>query len=227
MLASGNDSLVNRINVKELLEKGQKDGAVQFAVNIGPDGQSGEAWTYRPMPGSDELEKEVLKELDGARFTPPIYNHQPVTAILYGTVVFDAEDTPHLKVLLNQDAEEIKAGSDFIGPQPVIGGDSQFTGLNLPEALPVAIEGVVDVELDVNAEGRMLRLAVVNQDPPLLGFGEAVLKDFKGAKFVPAFRDGDATESRSVMSICYKPIGVEPEPQEPLQLQAASPSPSP
>lgn len=226
VLASGADSLVNRIDVKALLDKGQKDGAVQFAVNVGPDGRAGEAWTYHAMPGSQELASEVLAKLNGARFTPPIYNHQFIRAILYGTVIFDATNTPHLRVLLNQDAEEIKAASDFIGPQPVIGGDSLFDGLNLPEALPVAIEGVVDVQLDVDAKGQLVHLGIVAEDPPLLGFGQAVAEDFDGAKFIPAFRDGDAVESRSIMSVCYKPIGVAPEPEQ-LQLSVPTPAPTP
>ena len=214
VLSTGPNSLVNRINAEELLKKGQKDGAVQFAATVGPDGTSGEVWTYHAMPGSEELERAVLKALEESRFTPPIYNHQPVTAVLYGTVIFEEEKKPHVRVLLNQDPERIKDLADFIGPQPVVGGDSMFDGLHVPQTLPVAIEGVVDVEIQVTEKGHLNRLDVLLEDPPLLGFATAVLADFEGTKFIPAFRDGDVEASKSIMSICYKPVGIAPEPFE-------------
>jgi hypothetical protein len=210
VLSTGPKSLVNLIDSKALLSKGQKDGAVQFAVVIGSHGEATEAWVYRAMPGSKPLEDEVLKKLGDSRFTPPVYEHQPVSVILYGTVVFDAEDAPHVKILLNQDPNEIKAGNDFIGPQPVIGGDSHFNGLHVPKDVPVALECIVELMLRVDANGKMLEFAVTGEDPPLLGYRQSAEADFEGAKFIPAFRDGDATESRSFMSLCYKPVGVNP-----------------
>ncbi|HEV3409150.1 MAG TPA: energy transducer TonB, partial [Chthoniobacterales bacterium] len=223
---TGPDALVNRIDAQALRKKQQKDGAVKFAATVSPDGSAGEYWTYHAMPGCEELDKELLRALGQAKFTPPIYNHQPVTVVLYGTLVWDLEDPPHVRVLLNQDPEEIKAASDFIGPQPVMGGDSKFKGMNLPEALPVAIEGIVDVALDVDEKGHLRGFQVLVEDPPLLGFGEAVIEDFGGAKFIPAFRDGDPEASVSVMSVCYKPIGVAPA-VEGLELPLATPAPSP
>lgn len=224
VLASGPDSLVNRIDVKALLQKGQKDGAVQFAVTVGPDGRANDAWTYHATRDCAALEHEVLAHLDGAKFTPPIYNYQPVTVILYGTVTFDADTPPHLHVLLNQDVDEIARGSDFVGPQPVIGGDSQFHGLRILENLPVAVEGVVDLVIRVDEKGNLQGAEVANEVPPLLGFGEAAADDFAGAKFIPGFRDGDATESTSVMSVCYKPQDESADPNAPgLQLQVGQP----
>lgn len=227
VLRTGPDSLVNRIDVKGLLAKGQKDGAVKFAASVDQAGAPGEVWTYHAMPGSEALAEEVLKRLREAKFTPPIYNHQPVTVVLSGMVIFEAEDAPHLRIFLNQDPEEIKVASDFIAPQPVIGADSAFQGLNAPESLPVAIEGVIDIEVLVDAKGNMQKMILVAEDPPLLGFREAVVKDFKGAKFIPAFRDGDPAESSSVLSVCYKPVGLAPvaEPSEPSLLQGATPKP--
>jgi hypothetical protein len=210
VLSTGPKSLVNLIDSKALLSNGQKDGAVQFAVVIGSHGEATEAWVYRAMPGSKALEDEVLKKIGDSRFTPPIYEHQPVSVILYGTVVFDAEDAPHVKILLNQDPNEIKAANDFVGPQPVIGADSRFNGLHVPKDVPVALECIVELMLRVDANGRMLEFAVTGEDPPLLGYRQSAEADFEGAKFIPAFRDGDATESTSFMSLCYKPVGVNP-----------------
>lgn len=225
VLRTGPDSLVNRIDVKGLLAKGQKDGAVKFAASVLPDGNPGEVWTYHAMPGSELLEQEVLARLKEAKFTPPIYEHQPVKVILSGTVVFDADDAPHLRVFLNQDPEEIKVASDFIAPQPVIGANSDFEGLNAPATLPVPIEGVVDIELQIDAKGNLLKANLVREDPPLLGFAQAAGDDLAGAKFIPAFRDGDAAESSSVVSLCYKPIGAGAAAEEPSMLQGAPPAP--
>ncbi len=215
VLATGKDSVVNRIDIKMLLGKGQKDGAVQFGVTVGPDGQASEVWTYHAMPGSELLAQAVLKGLNGSKFTPPIYNHQPVSTLLSGTVIFDADVPPHLRIFLNQDPKEIKAGSDFIGPQPVVGADSGFAGLNVPEAIPVAIEGVVELEIRVDEKGSLQEFKVTGEDPPMLGFRDSALADFKDAKFIPAFRSGEAIESKCVMSVCYKPVGVNPEPEGP------------
>lgn len=217
VLATGPDSAINRIDVKALLQKGQKDGAVQFGVAVGKDGKAGEVWTYHAMPGSEALEKEVSRGLRQARFTPPIYNHQPVIALLSGTVVFDADVPPHLRIFLNQDPKEIQNGADFIAPQPVIGGDSGFKGFNAPETLPVAVEGIVELEVRVDQKGTLQGMNVTGENPPLLGFRDSALSDFEGAKFIPAFRSGDPVESLCVMNLYYKPMTDAPEPEEPLK----------
>lgn len=204
VLPTGPTSIINRIDVKDLLSKGQKDGAVQFSATVSPNGDATEAWTYHAIPGSEALEREVLQRLEGAKFTPAIYNHQPVAVLLYGTVIFVAEEKPHLRILLNQDPQEIKEANDFIGPQPVIGGDSRFTGLHPPEEIPVMIKGVVELQLGVDAKGNLQELRVSGEDPPLLGFRDSALADLKDAKFIPAFRNGDLTESKCAMSICYR-----------------------
>jgi hypothetical protein len=209
VLVSGRDSLVNRINVDELLKKGQKDGAVQFSAMITADGSPEDIAVYHALPNCEALEQEVQKQLTGAKFTPPIYQYQRVKALLYGTVLFDADATPHLRVFLNQDPRAIEGGTDFIAPQPVVGGDSKFTGLHTPQTLPVKITGVVTLVLQVNTKGEMLAAGVSNEEPPLLGLAEAVAADFEGAKFIPAFRDGDLIDSESITSLCYTPTDEE------------------
>jgi hypothetical protein len=150
----------------------------------------------------------VLKQLPGSKFAPAIYNHQPVVVLLYGTVIFDPDAQPNLHIFLNQDPQQIKEGNDFIGPQPVFGGDSKFSGLHMPEAIPVAVEGVVELQLRVDTTGNLQELHVTGEDPPLLGFRDSALVDFRDAKFIPAFRDGDATEVKCTLAVCYKPVGV-------------------
>jgi hypothetical protein len=207
VLGSGPASLINRIDAKDLLAKGQKDGAVMFCALVSKTGDANAAWTYRPMPGTEALEAEVNKKLAGVKFTPPIYNYQPVNVLLYGTVIFAESGTNHVRILLNQDPKEIKAASDFIAPQPVIGGDSAFDGLTPPTSgTPIKLTAVVDLQLKVNREGQLQDVQVAGEEPPLLGFADAALADFRGAKFIPAFRDGDRADCDIVQPICYKPV---------------------
>jgi hypothetical protein len=42
-------------------------------------------------------------------------------------------------------------------------------------------------------------------EPPLLGFGDAALSDFDGAKFIPAFRNGKPVECSVKIPVYYKP----------------------
>jgi len=206
VLGSGPDSLINRIDAKALLEKGQKDGAVMFCAMVDKNGAALQAWTYRPMPGTEALVEEVTKKLEGVKFTAPIYNYQPVPVLLYGTVIFSTTDAAKVRILLNQDPNEIKEAADLIAPQPVFGADSKFDGLTPPPGgAPIPLTAVVDLRMKVSREGHLQDLAVLAEEAPGLGFAEAAVADFRDAKFIPAFRNGDPTDSDIVMPVCYKP----------------------
>ncbi len=206
VLGSGSDTLINRLDAEALLKQGQKDGAVMFCAAVAPNGDSTSAWTYRAMPGTEALVQELQKRLEGVKFTPPIYQYQPVGVFLYGTVVFSAANKPHFQIFLHQDPNELKTASDFVAPQPVIGADSKFDGLTAPEnGTPVPLTAVVDLQLKVNREGQLQDLHVLSEEPPLLGFGAAATADFRDAKFIPAFRLGDPTDADVVQPICYHP----------------------
>ena len=211
VLGSGPTSLINRLDTKELLKKGQQDGAVMFCAVVAPNGGSLTSWTYRAMPGTEPLEEELNRRLQDAKFTPAIYNYQPVGVLLYGTAVFSRPDgVPRLRIFLNQDFREFGKMTDFIGPQPVFGGDSGFEGLRPPESgTPVPLTAVVDLGLKVSREGALEDLRVLKEEPPLLGFGDAAMENFRTAKFIPAFRDGDPTAADTILPVCYKPVDEE------------------
>lgn len=205
VLGSGPDSLINRIDSEALIKAGQKDGAVMFCSLVNKSGAAVQNRTYRAMPDTAALEAELQKKLADAKFAPAIYNHQPVDVILSGTVVFSASGKPHVRIFLNQDPNELKSAADFIAPQPVFGGDSGFTGLDYPDELPVPVSAVVDLGLNVDATGQLRDMRVIAEQPPLLGFAEVARRDFGPARFIPAFRDGDPTESNSVYPVAYQP----------------------
>jgi hypothetical protein len=207
VLGSGPDSLVNQIDTQDLLKKGQKDGAIMFCCRVATTGNVVWYRTYLPVPGSDLLEEEVRKRLDKARLAPAIYEHKPVEVLFYGTVFLSVVDgKPKLHIFANQESDELKAANDFIGPQPVNGADSKFTGLHYPrERMTVFVKGMVRLALKVDAAGNLQDLQAVSEEPPLVGLAQAALTDFTGAKFIPAFRDGDPVESSILLPVSYEP----------------------
>ena len=208
LLGSGPESLVNRIDTAELFKNGQKDGAVMFSSFVTKTGEVTWSRTYRAMPETTALEKELLGRLANVKMVPAIYNHQPVDVILHGTVIFSVnEGKPRLRIFLNQESKELKGEKDFVGPQAVVGGDSKFTGLHYPPDMSVQVNGVVDLGIKVDANGNMQELRGLAEEPPLLGFGDAAMSDFTGAKFIPAFRDGDPIECDIVLPVPYQAEG--------------------
>ena len=178
-----------------------------FSCLVAPNGDVVRAGAYRGTRGSELLEQEVLKRLAKTKFAPAIHNHEPVIAVFYGTVRFAVVNgKPRLRILANQQMEEVDKESDFIDPQPYVGADSKFGGLHYPETgSTVAVTGMVELALTVDAKGNLTSMEVVSEEPPLLGFGDAAISDFKGAKFIPAFRNGQPVESKVKIPVYYKP----------------------
>jgi hypothetical protein len=207
LLGTGPDSLINRIDTADLIKKGQKDAAVMFSCLVAPTGDIVRSGAYRGTRGSELLEQELLKRLVNAKFIPAIHNHQPVIAVFYGTVTFAVVNgKPRLRIFSNHQLDELKKESDFIGPQPYVGQDSKFTGLHYPDTgTTVQLTGVAELALDVDARGNLKSMQAVSEEPPFLGFGQAAMADFSGAKFIPAFRDGKPVESKVTIPVYYKP----------------------
>ena len=210
LLGTGPDALINRIDTAGLIKQGQKDAAIMFSCSVKKDGAVLSVSTYRGTPDSKLLEQEVLKKLSLAanpKFIPGIYNHIPVDAIYYGTVMFAiVNDKPRLRIFSNQEREELRKESDFIGPQPFWGGDSKFNGFRYPssETAPVMVNGSAELALKVDATGNLQDLKLLSEQPPFLGFGAAAFEDMSKAKFIPAFRDGKPVACDVKIPIYYK-----------------------
>jgi TonB family protein len=207
LIGTGPDSLINRIDAADLIKKGQKDAAVMFSCLVAPTGDIVRSGAYRGTRGSELLERELLKRLANGKLIPAIHNHQPVIAIFYGTVRFAVVNgKPRLRIFANQQLDQLDKENDFIGPQPYVGQDSKFTGLHYPDTgSNVAVTGVVELALNVDASGNLQSMQVLSEEPPLLGFGEAAISDFTGAKFIPAFRDRQPVECTVKIPVYYKP----------------------
>jgi hypothetical protein len=213
LLGTGPDALVNRIDTAGLIKQGQKDAAIMFSCMVTKDGAVLSVSTYRGTPDSKLLEQEILKKLSAAvnpKFIPGIYNHMPVGAIYYGTVTFAiVNDKPRLRIFSNQELEELRKESDFIGPQPFWGGDSKFSGFHYPtgESVPVMVDGSAELELKVDATGNLLDVKVLSEYPPFLGFADAAFNDFSKAKFIPAFREGKPVACDVKIPVYYQEKG--------------------
>jgi TonB family protein len=207
LIGTAPNSLINTIDTADLSKKGQKEAAVMFSCLVAPTGQIVTSGAYRGTHGSELLEQELLKRLATAKFIPAVHNHQPVIAVFYGTVKFAVVNgKPRLRIFANQQLDQLDKESNFIDPQPYVGQDSKFTGVHYPETgSTVAVTGVVELALNVDAQGNLESMQVVSEAPPLLGFGDAAISDFSGAKFIPAFRDGQPVESTVKIFVYYKP----------------------
>src|SRR5436190_5681311 len=209
LIGTGPDSLINRIDTADLIKKGQKDGAVMFSCLVAPTGDIVRSGAYRGTVGTELLERELLKRLANEKFVPAIHNHQPVIAIFYGTVTFAVVNgKPRLRIFANQQLDELKKESDFIDPQPYVGQDSKFTGIHYPDTgTTVQLTGLAELALNVDAAGNLKSMQLASEYPPLLGFGDEAMSDFNGAKFIPAFRNGQPVESKVNLPIYFAPQG--------------------
>ena len=208
LLGAGPASVINRMDTAGLIRDGQKDGSILFSCSVRRTGEIANVWTYRGTPESTLLERELVRCLDTAVFVPAIYNRQTVHALFFGTVVFKVVDgKPRLRIFANQEPEEVKKESDFVGPQPFIGPGSKFEGLHYPnDSLTSELSGIVELAIKVDATGNMKELKIISETPPLAGFRRAAAEDFRVASFIPAFRDGKPVECSVTLPVYYEPL---------------------
>ena len=207
VLGTGPLSVINRIDTQSLIGQGQKDATLMFCCSVQRNGEILNTWIYRKSPESAALEAEAFRCLDNAVFVPAVYNHQTVHVLFYGTISFKVVNgKPRLRIFANQEAEELKNESDFVGPQPFIGRDSKFEGLHFPDnAVATPISGLVELGMKVDAAGNLKELRLISEYPPLAGFGRAAAEDFRVAKFIPAFRNGKPIECSITQLVYYEP----------------------
>ena len=207
VLGTGPLSVINRIDTQELIRQGQKDATLMFCCSVQKNGEIANTWIYRQSPESTALEQEAFRCLDTAVFVPAIYNHQTVHVLFYGTMSFKiVNGKPRLRIFANQEAEELKNESDFVGPQPFIGRDSKFEGLHFPnDVVGAPISGLVELAVKIDAAGNLKDLRLISEYPPLAGFWRAAAEDFRVARFIPAFRDGKPVECSITLPVYYEP----------------------
>jgi hypothetical protein len=202
-------AVINRIDEKTLAAAKQKESLVMFFAKVEKTGDVTWSASYLGAPDSQLLAQEVDRALIGAKMIPAVRNHEPVAVLFYGTVVFSmVNDKPRLRLFANQDANEIKKESDFIAPQACLGGDSPLAALRYPQnTTTVPLSAVVNLQIAVDAAGNLKSVKVIDESPPLLGYGDVAFGDFNTAKFIPAFRDGKPVASETTLSVYYPQKG--------------------
>ena len=134
LLGIGPTSVINRIDTAGLISDGQKDALALLLLFRRQE----RARSPIPGPTSNHRIRTCSNENSCAAsstavFVPAVYEHQPVDRFFFGAVDFKVINRkPRLRIFANQEAEELKKESDFIGPQMFIGPGSEFHGLHYP-----------------------------------------------------------------------------------------------
>ncbi len=206
LIGRGPGALINQIDEHELAKTDMKNAAVFFACTVRKNGDISAVSKVRKTSDAQPLEDELRKKLAQVRFVPAVYKHTPVDVIFFGTISFRViEGKARLRIFCNQEEEELHAENDFISPQIVIGADSSFTGWHYPpqKTAPVEVDGAVAVELEVDEKGILTKSAFLAEDPPYLGFAGQVADDLQGARFIPAFRNGQPVASKTHLTVFF------------------------
>lgn len=200
-------SLINLINTRGLMKKGQKDAVIFFSARVGSAGRGGNILVYRGTPGSDLLGQELLRRNSLAFYRPAISDRKPVSVIIYGTVVFEVRNgEPHLRIFLNQEEADLKKASDFIAPQltPMLHLESPQNGIPKPAATPAwKTPGVVLLSLDVDLKGYVTKAAVAYEYPTGKNLGAWAVDRARYWTFIPGFRNGAAVACRFTCPVLF------------------------
>jgi hypothetical protein len=198
LIGIGPKALVNVLNTKTLMEKGQRDGLLMFKCYVDRLGKVENYFIYRETPGSKPLKEEIGNSLSACRFVPAIYNGGRIDVAFIGTVVFSVTDgKPHLRIYANQNSDDIKRGNDFIAPQLLTNSvDWKGTGYDLTaeKARVYRQKGWMELSVMVDANGNQKDLKVILEDPAGFGVGAVARNAYAKAKWVPGFRDGHPVE---------------------------------
>jgi hypothetical protein len=208
LIGNGPSALINLIDTKKLMEKGQRDGLLMFTCYVGASGIVGDYLIYRETPGSELLKKGVGDSLRACRFIPAIYNGTRTDVLLAGTVVFwVADGRPHLRIYMNQNRDDVAKGNDFVAPQ-VVYNTVDWAALQYDPVLTKAKvylqNGVLQLSVTVDTNGNQKDLKVVLEDPPGFRFGEGFRKIYARAKWIPGFRNGHPADCTFDYVIYFK-----------------------
>jgi len=194
LIGNGPTALINVIDTKKLMEKGQREGLLMFKCYVDRLGRVRNYWIYRETPGSKLLKDEAGNALSRCRFIPAIYNGEHTDVGFIGTVVFTVTDgKPHLRIYANQNHNDVAKGNDFIAPQ-LLANTPDWMGsrydLAAQKARVYGKNGWVQLSVTVDANGNQKDLKVILEDPAGFGFGTVVKDTYAKAKWIPGFRNG-------------------------------------
>jgi hypothetical protein len=209
LIGNGPKALINLIDTKKLIEKGQGDGLLNIQCLVSTSGQPINPVTFRATPGAAALEMEVMSALWSCRFVPAIYDGKPTEVLFLGTVLFVVADgKPHLRIYANQNRDDVAKGNNFIAPQliPETRKKISLVQDELGKARIYHEKGVVELATTVDANGNQKHIRVLSEDPPGFNFGKAELELTWGAKYIPGFRNGHPVECTFNQYVWFFPV---------------------
>jgi hypothetical protein len=210
LLGHGPRSLINLINTESLMKRGQGDAIAMFSCYVSSVGRGYSMQVYRAGANAELLKREVLDRCKQTEFEPAVYHHARIDVLISGTInFFIANGKPHLRILLNQEEDDLKRGNDFIAPQlAFVPGNPKFRGIYWPTGAP-GHDGAAAVTMDIDATGKVLSAKVAYEHPPGLGFGAAVAGPIRDALFIPGFRNGKIVPCRFTWSLIFFGTGLQ------------------
>ena len=198
LISNGPNALINLIDTKKLVERGQRDGLLMFTCIVPVDGKVRCYFIYRTTPGSKLLKEEVGTAILRSHFIPAIYNGQRTEVFVIGTVVLlMADGKPHLRIYMNENHDDVAKGNDFIAPQLVENSPDWSLGRYHPAAYKAAVNqqnAWVVLSVTADANGNQKDLKVISEDPPGFGLGTVTRNAYAKAKWIPGFHNGRAVE---------------------------------
>jgi protein TonB len=97
-------------------------------------------------------------------------------------------------VVQTQEIEYLPAHK--ISSPPKFSNQAQTQLVYPPIAQRSGIEGMVILDMFIDAQGNIQRIDVLKEDPPDRGFAEAAVNAFRGVKATPAEANGKAVGTR-------------------------------
>ena len=198
LIGNGPNALINLLDTKKLMEKGQGDGLLMFTCHVNLNGKVQFYYVYRETPGSKLLKEEAGSALWACRFIPAIYNGHHTEVSVAGTVVFLVKGgKPHLRIYMNQNHDDIAKGNDFIAPQLLTNTVGWETARSDPAVVKASLyrkPGAIQLFITVDANGNQKGLNAILEDPPGIGLGDAERSIYAKARWIPGFRNGHPVE---------------------------------
>jgi hypothetical protein len=116
-----------------------------------------------------------------------------------------ANGKPHLRIFLNQEAEDLKKQTDFIAPQLILRRTEKFRGFDWPQRAG-GNSGMAAVRLNIDATGKITGMKLEQEEPKGMDFGGQLMMNVKDAIFLPGYRNGQPVACSFTLPFIYRGI---------------------
>ncbi len=208
MIGNGADSLAARLHYPEKAKRKMTQGAVTFYCEVGTDGKA-EHVEVIGAKNKGALTAAVENALEKGRFRPAMSDGKPVPVMIGGTILFLFHDKqPIIAVSLSTaDKEKTAALGNYIQPQ-MIGSNADFRRKLIKSQYDIHLRGgqnpSAEVLVQVDAQGNLTSTKILAQSPPDGGWGPLMVKAMKGAKFIPAMKNGSPVAGEFNLPLIFK-----------------------